>query len=395
MPRTKRTEIAAHFGEGLLVSQMLRTVPMQAVKDALVATSNNDLREKSLPKRNLAYFVIGLGLFPDLSYTETFRTLEHARNLLLGGEELAKVPVVSSLVEGRQRLGYASMRAIFDRVAKPIGIEGKSKGTHFAGRVVTAIDGVVFDLQDTPENEQYFGRSKSQHGGGAFPQIRCVAFIECGTHIVFDFELAGEEQESEQALGTRLLSRARKGHVVIADRLYCDGNKWSKLIETGADGIFRAKADLRLPVLERYADDSYRSILVEGDSRKPSAIQHPVRVIEYKVGKQKTPYRLITSLSVEEAGAADIARLYMERWDWEKSALEFKHVLSSKTGLLRSNTPELVKQELVGIFLAHNSVRWFMHEAALNAEIDVDTLSYKHSVHVIRRNVDSVGVFSP
>jgi hypothetical protein len=287
------------------------------------------------------------------------------------------------------------MREIFDRVAQPIGVKGKSYGTHFAGRVVTAIDGVVFDLQDTPGNEKFFGRSQSQHGSGAFPQVRCVALIECGTHVVFDFEFSGEEQESEQALGTRLLSRAREGHVVIADRLYCDGGKWSTLIKTGADGIFRVKGDVRLPVLERYADDSYRSVLVEGDSRKPGAIEHSVRVIEYRVGKQKTPYRLITSLSVKDAAAADIARMYMERWNWESSALEFKHVLSSKTGLLRSNTPELVKQELVGIFLAHNAVRWFMHEAALSADIDVDTLSYKHSLHVIRRNVDSVGAFSP
>ncbi len=394
MPKTKQTQLPTHYGEGLLVSQMLRTVPMQVVKDALVATRNNDLREKNLPKRNLAYFVIGLGLFPDLSYTETFRTLEQARQLLLG-QEPTKVPAVSSLVEGRQRLGYASMKEIFDRVAKPIGVKGQSKGTHFAGRVVVAIDGVVFDLQDTPENEEFFGRSQSQHGGGAFPQVRCVAFIECGTHVVFDFEFSDEEGKSEQALGRRLLSRARRGHLVIADRLYCDGEKWSTLIKTGADGIFRVKSDVHLPVLERYADDSYRSVLIEGDSRKQNAIQHSVRVVEYRVGKQKTPYRLITSLSVQDAAAADIARMYMERWNWESSALEFKHVLSSRTGLLRSNTPELVKQELVGIFLAHNAIRWFMHEAALSADVDVDTLSFKHSLHVIRRNVDSVGVFSP
>lgn len=394
MPRTKRTRIPASYGEGLLVSQMLRTVPMQAVKDALVATHNNDLREKSLPKRDLAYFVIGLGLFPELSYTETFRTLEQARQLLLG-QEPVKIPAVSSLVDGRQRLGYASMREVFDRVAKPIGIEGKSRGTHFAGRVVAAIDGVTFDLQDTPENDEWFGRPRSQHGGGAFPQVRCVAFIECGTHVVFDFELSGEERESEQALGVRLLSRARRGHLVIADRLYCDGNKWSTLMKTGADGIFRVKADVHLPVLERYADDSYRSLLVEGDSRKRSSVQHAVRVVEYRVGKQKTPYRLITSLSEQEAAAADIARMYMERWNWESAAFEFKHVLSSKRGLLRSNLPELVKQELVGIFLAHNAIRWFMHEAALSTDIDVDILSYTHSLQVIRRNVDSVGVFSP
>ncbi len=394
MPKTKQTQIPAAYAEGLLVSQMLRSVPMQAVKDALVATKNNDLREKNLPKRDLAYFVIALGLFPDLSYTETFRTLEQSRQLLFGHEP-TKVPVVSSLVDGRTRLGYESMREIFDRVAKPIGVAGKSQGTHFAGRVVVAIDGVVFDLQDTAANDAYFGRSQSQHGDGAFPQAQCVAFIECGTHVVFDFAISNEGGSSEQELGTQLLSRARPGHVVIADRLYCDGYKWSALIKTGADGIFRVKSNVRLPVLERYADDSYRSELVEGDSSNPKATRHSVRVVEYRVGKQKVPYRLMTSLPVQDAPAADIARMYMERWNWESSALEFKHVLSSKTGLLRSNLPELVKQELVGIFLAHNAIRWFMHEAALSANVDVDTLSFKHSLNVIRRNIDSVGVFSP
>src|SRR5271170_1771615 len=208
MCKSLQSLTTAQLGESALLAQVLKSVPMHVVKEALVATQNNDLRERGLPKRNVAYFVIGLGLFPDLSYPDTFRTLEQGKEILLG-QEPAKTPVVSSLVEARARLGYESMKAIFDKAVKPVSIKGKSKGTHFAGRLVVAIDGVVFNTPDTEENEAYFGRSKSQHGDGAYPQVRGVAFVECGTRVLFDFELSDKETRSEQALGKRLLLRAQ------------------------------------------------------------------------------------------------------------------------------------------------------------------------------------------
>lgn len=396
MSKSLQAPTAAQLGESALLAQVLKSVPMHAVKEALVATQNNDLRERGLPKRNVAYFVIGLGLFPDLSYTDTFQTLEQGKEILLG-QEPATTPVVSSLVKARVRLGYESMKAIFDRVVKPVAIEGQSRGTHFAGRLVVAIDGVVFNTPDTKENEEYFGRSKSQHGNGAYPQVRGVAFVECGTRVLFDFELSGQENRSEQALGKRLLLRAQKGHLILADRLYCDGDKWSALVSTGADGVFRVKSDVKLPVLERYSDDSYRSELIEGDRRKSDAVLHKVRVIEYRVGKdtKQPPIRLITTLPVDEASAKDIALLYSERWNWEQAAEEFKNVLRTRNGVLRSNSPEMVKQELVGIFLAHYAVRVCMHEAALSVAEDVDRLSFTHSLHVIRRSVGYADTFSP
>ncbi len=380
----------------MLFGQVVKAVPMQAVKDALVATKNNDWRERGLPKRNVAYFVMALALFPELSYPETFRTLEESKKRLWGHEP-AKTPAVSSLVEGRQRLGYASVKAIFDTVVRPVAISGKSKGCFFAGRSVTAIDGVLFNAPDTEENEAYFGKPASQYGKGAYPQVRGVAFVECGTHVLFDFELSDESTRSEQALAEKLLPRAKPGQLLLADRLYCDGREWSIVTKTGADAIFRVKSDVILPVIERHVDGSYESTLCEGDRRKASAKFHKVRVIEYRVGRNtdEPPYRLITTLKCEEADALDVARLYTERWNWETAAKEFKVVLSNSRDVLRSNTPELVKQEIVGAFLAYFAVRSFMHEAALSIDEDVDRLSFKHSVQVIRRNAANVGAFSP
>jgi hypothetical protein len=43
--------------------------------------------------------------------------------------------------------------------------------------------------------------------------------------------------------------------------------------------------------------------------------------------------------------------------------------------VLRSQTPELVKQEFWGLLMAHYAIRGLMHEAALKADEDPDRLS--------------------
>ena len=51
--------------------------------------------------------------------------------------------------------------------------------------------------------------------------------------------------------------------------------------------------------------------------------------------------------------------------------------------VLRSKTPELVKQEFFGLLLAHYAVRKLMHEAALKADLDA-CLSFLHTVRSCR-----------
>ncbi len=63
--------------------------------------------------------------------------------------------------------------------------------------------------------------------------------------------------------------------------------------------------------------------------------------------------------------------------------------------VLRSKTPELVKQEFYGFLLAHFAVRGLMHEAALKADHDPDRLSFLHAVRVIRRKLPTFGAISP
>src|SRR4029077_6778198 len=100
-------------------------------------------------------------------------------------------------------------------------------------------------------------------------------------------------------------------------------------------------------------------------------------------------YRLVTSiLAPARAPAVELAALYHERWEIETAFDEFKTHLKGAPRVLRSKTPELVRQEAWGLLLAHFALRALMHEAALGAlprARDPDTLSFTHALRVTRR----------
>src|SRR5262249_40043453 len=66
---------------------------------------------------------------------------------------------------------------------------------------------------------------------------------------------------------------------------------------------------------------------------------------------------------------------------------ELKTHLRGAQIVLRSKTPDLVRQEFYGLLMTHFAVRGLMHEAALLAEEDPDRLSFLHAVRVVRRKL--------
>jgi hypothetical protein len=377
------------------LSQVLTVIPETSVQEALLSTNNTDKRKRLLPRASMAYFVVFMALCHGRRYEEVFRIMSESQKAQFGPLELIELPATSSIVEARQRLGVKSMENLSKRVLQPLAIEGFTKGAFFKRWRLVSIDGIVQNVPDTPANAAYFPRPKSQYGDGAYPQIRCVALVECGTRAVINFATTKKKVKSEQAIAMQLLTKVESDWLLLADRLYCDGKKWRLATERGGKAIFRAKADILLPVMKRLSDGSYLSELAEGDRRKSSCKLHPVRVIEFRIkrrGKSEV-VRLITNLNEKEATPRQVINLYKQRWEWETTGREFKEVLNGNATVLRSNTPELVEQEFIGMVLAHYTIKAFMHEAAIRKNIDMDRLSFKHSLFTVNRRVVQGGSF--
>jgi len=143
---------------------------------------------------------------------------------------------------------------------------------------------------------------------------------------------------------------------------------------------------------ERFADGSYLAKIYPSDKdRRNSTNAVTVRVIEYRlvgVPDAEPIYRLVTTiLDPERALASELATFHHERWEAESALDELKTHLRGSKIVLRSKTPDLVRQEFYGLMMAHFAVRGLMHEAAIAADVDPDQLSFVHAVRVIRRKL--------
>ena len=86
---------------------------------------------------------------------------------------------------------------------------------------------------------------------------------------------------------------------------------------------------------------------------------------------------------------------YAERWEFEIGLDEIETHQIANNRVLRSKKPDLVEQEIWALLLTHYAIRHLMHEAADDADIDQDRLSFIRSLRVVRRSVVNDADFPP
>ena len=273
------------------------------------------------------------------------------------------------------------------------------KGAWYRSWRLVSIDGSTLDVADEKSNEEAFGRPGSSRGKSAYPQIRFVSLVENGTHVLFGSRMA-DYATSEVALAKTVLPNLRIGMLCLADRGFFGFEMWKQAAATGADLLWRARKNILLPCEKRLPDGSYLSRIYpsqKGQRRGHKGVV--VRVIEYRlegVEGAEPLYRLATTIvDHERAPAAELAAIYHDRWEIETAFDELKTHLRGSHIVLRSKTPDLVRQEFYGLLMAHFAVRGLMHEAALSADKDPDRLSFIHAVRIVRRKIASYGAISP
>jgi len=274
-----------------------------------------------------------------------------------------------------------------------------TKGAWYRSWRLVSLDGSTLDIADEKENEEAFARPSASRGTSAFPQLRFVSLVENGTHVLFGTRMEGVKT-GEITLAKEVLPSLRKGMLCLADRNFFGFELWNQARGTGSDLLWRVRKNLRLPCEKRLPDGSYLSrVYASPKDQRHGKNGVVVRVIEYKlegVEGAEPIYRLLTTiLDHEQAPATELAALYHERWEIETALDELKTHLRGSRMVLRSKTPDLVRQEFYGLMMAHFAVRGLMHEAAIHGDEDPDRLSFLHAVRVVRRKIASFASIPP
>lgn len=362
---------AGHLGE------LTRLVPFEMVDDVLAATRCTQKRVRLLPARVVVYLLLAGCLFADLGYRQVWA------KLVAGLRGLSvRDPSASALRQARQRLGPSPLRALFDLLRGPAAT-GAIAQVRWRGLLPVVIDGTVLAVADSAANLRRYVKQRGNHGGSGYPSLRLSALLACGTRSVLD-AVFDPITTGEIAQAQRLARSLRAGMLLLADRNYAAADLVAAFAATGADLLIRCKTGRRLPLIRRCPDGSWLSVI--GNL--------PVRIIDARIsitttsGSHTGDYRLITTLlDPRRYPAADMVRLYHQRWEIETAYLELKSTILGGR-VLRARTPDGVEQEVHALLIVYQLLRTAMVDATDSRPgLDPDRASFTTALNTARDQV--------
>jgi hypothetical protein len=402
--------LADRVGIGVLTRVFTPELVDRVIDEAGV----REQRKRTLPARVVVYYLLAMVLFFQSGYAEVWNKLvaglDWARRfrarMLLGMQ-----PSPAAITYARQRLGWQVMAALLEETAGPLA--GQEQQAAFcSGMRLVAVDGMCLDLPATPRNGAEFGYPGNDSGPGPFPQVRVVGLGECGTRAILGAELSGLAT-GEQPLARQLLARLARGDLLLADRNFLSHDLLAGVLAAGVHVLWRAKADVDLPVLDVLEDGTYLSRIADpavsrkmrrrkggADPRDIPGIA--VRVIEYSVTSEdgaetSETFTLVTDitdpavLSCEQAAAA-----YASRWQLETCFDELEtSIRGGAAVVLRSKSPPMIRQEIYAMLCCYQAIRVLISDAAGDAGIDPRRVSFTVAREGIRRRISDQGSFSP
>jgi hypothetical protein len=367
----------------------------------------------------MVYFAMALALFADDDYEEVAARLTGTLASWGCWDQEWELPASGGITQARQRLGYEPLEELFSQVAVPVA-DLLTRGAFLGRWRLMSIDGFEWDVPDTPENAAAFGYpGAGDRGQPAFPKARVVTVSECASHAVTDAEIGGiaGKGTGEQSLAREIYPRLEEDWLLIADRNFYGWDDWCAAADSGAALLWRVKSDVPLPALGLLPDGSYSSVLInpkiKGKARQALTeaaragqdlddnMARYVRVIEYEIGDRDGSgtgelIALVTTITEVTAAAAPLlAQAYHERWEHETGNGQLKTHLRGPARILRSKSPDMVRQEIYGYLLTRYAISALICRAATEADIDPDRVKFKQTVRIIRRHADPGAAFPP
>ncbi|MEY7127767.1 IS4 family transposase, partial [Enterobacter cloacae] len=234
---------------------------------------------------------------------------------------------------------------------------------------------------DTPENSAAFSRPAGRNGTGGYPQVRMVCLMELSSHLI-NASAFDSENVSEMRLAAQLAERTPDESITLFDKgFYSPGllHHWQMSGEN-RHWLLPLKKNTQYEVVRKLGrGDELVELKTSPQARKQWPAlpgRFTARLLTRTVdGKEK---QVLTSLTDQNRYPGnDISELYRHRWEIELGYREAKQGMMDSRWTLRSKLPELVRQELWGVLLTYNLVRYQMVRMAF--ELKGDYLPYQLS----------------
>lgn len=311
-----------------------------------------------------------------------------------------KLPASSSSAycQARKKLKVEELMGILKHTAKRI--DYMPERGFINDRRVVVVDGTGVSMPDAPENQEEWPQQKQQKEGCGFPTARICACFSLATGALLNFEV-GNKKSAELPLFRKQWDEVfRKGDVFLGDKGFCSYFDLVNLKRRGVDSVITLARRPPVETKEAHQVLGKNDLLISW--KKPywnkksaytreqwEALPSMLRVRQLRVtvstpGFRVKSFYIITTLTDATAYPADqLADLYLQRWNVELFFRDIKTTMGMD--ILKCKSPDMVLKEIIMHFIAYNSVRMMMYEAAEELETDVSRLSFKGALQALRQ----------
>ena len=265
-------------------------------------------------------------------------------------------------------------------------------------RRVIVVDGTGVSMPDTPLNQAIWPQTSSQRPGCGFPTARICACFSLESGALLSYAI-GNKKNHELPLFRQQWNIFKKGDIFLGDKGFCSYFDIANMKKQGVDSVVTLAR--RTPVndancIKKLGTDdlliSWKrpvynvnlSYSIEEWANLPEELfLRQIRVAVKNPGFRTQEFYIITTLldSVQYP-AEELAEIYFKRWDVELFFRDIKTTMGMD--ILRCQTPEMVRKEILMYFIAYNCVRQLMYEAAEEADLKVRVVSFKGSLQALR-----------
>ncbi|MFI1828276.1 IS4 family transposase [Streptomyces sp. NPDC020412] len=364
-------------------------VPRAVLDEAIGVLGAQEQRVRKLPAHVVVYLLMGLCLYPDDDYERVAEKL--AGVMSYGSEGRWQAPTRGAITQARQRLGAAPVREVFARLAQPVATAATPDAFLGRWRMMT-VDAFGLHVPDTPANVEEFG--------GRGPRAHVVAIGEraSGAPVAADIVPRPLNGATHALSLYRQLTRTM---LVLADQGFYSYDGWRSARASGAELLWSTPPDVCPEHVRDLADGSWHGLIAErGASRRrveelrtaaragegvDPAEASVVRVVDYVLpAAECREVHLVTSLLDPADATAKEAADAWQRWrDENETAPATARPNGSR--VLRSRSPELVRQEVWALLLTHWAQSALMCRAVTNAGIGPVPAAFRSSLRLSKR----------